>query len=410
MDQPSFPSDSRRAGGQPQQQPTGAISAEKNTRNSPNFGRSFTDWASFNQEQAALGKAWTLLGLLTDIPHDNDWFCATLGGKSVFVQRFGESLRGFENTCAHRFYPLRTQEKGSGPIRCGFHHWQYNKDGLAVGIPKCQEMFGVTPRELDARLNPVEIATCGILVFGRFGCEPAGETLEQWLGDAFPILGAMWNLKRAPYHIRTDIAANWRLLYHITLDDYHIVAVHPETFGKDGYLPPDEVHYFRLGKHSAYFYGDNADLSMMADQCRSGTYRPAGYRIFQFFPNLLALHIEAAMNWYVLIQQYVPVAPDRTLSRSWFAPAPFGPSEQSRLRRLSGRIVAPFVPFILPFYIRKIFAEDNGVCEQIQTVAHQIKGSPILGLHEERIAWFEEAYAETMAHAAAAPPEAKPRD
>jgi len=73
------------------------------------------------------------------------------------------ALRGFENVCAHRFYPLRTKDKGNGPIRCGFHHWQNSKDGLAVGIPKCQELYGVSPRELDARLKPVEIAIYGSL-------------------------------------------------------------------------------------------------------------------------------------------------------------------------------------------------------------------------------------------------------
>jgi hypothetical protein len=106
------------------------------------------------------------------------------------------------------------------------------------------------------------------------------------------------------------------------------------------------------------------------------------------------------MNWYVLIQQYVPVAPGRTLSRSWFFPAPFPPADRSWLHGLLRSIVSPFVPFVLPFYIRKIFSEDNGVCEQMQTIAHQIKGFPILGRHERRIAWFEDVYAKVMAGAA----------
>ena len=376
------------------------MTTRMNINDFPGWARSFTDQASFEQEQAQIGQIWTLLCLTTDIPNDGDWICATLGGRSVFVQRFGDSLRGFENICAHRFYPLRTNKKGNGPIRCGFHHWQYNKDGFAVGIPKCEEMFGVTPRELGARLRPVEVATCGILIFGRFSNTHHSETLEQSFGEAFPILQAMWSLKRAPHYIETDIAANWKLLYHITLDDYHIVAVHPGTFGKNGYLPTNAVRYYRLGQHSAYFYGgDDDELKRMADECRRGDYRPANYRIIQFFPNLLALHVEAAMNWYVLIQQYVPVAPGRTLSRSWFFRAPFPPPKRNWLHGLLRRLVAPFVPFVLSFYIRKIFSEDNSACERIQTVAHQIKGFPILGRHEERIAWFEEAYANIMAEA-----------
>ena len=364
----------------------------------PGCARALADAEAFKREQAQLEKIWTLLGLTTDIPIDGDWFRATLGTRSIFVQRFGDSLRGFENVCAHRFYPLRTQDKGNGPIRCGFHHWQYNQDGIAVGIPKCREMFGVTPRELNIRLAPIEISTCGNLIFGRVGSTEHNETLKDFLGDAFLILENMWNLKRTPFYIETNIAANWKLLYHITLDDYHIVAVHPETFGRNGYLPLEAVRYFRLGQHSAYFYDrDNDDIKGMAEQCRCGNYRPTNYRIFQFFPNLLALHVEAAWNWYLIIQQYVPMAPGHTLSRCWYSPMPFSSTDRTWLHGILRRIVAPFVPLVLPFYMRKIFSEDNAVCEQIQTVAGQIKGFPILGRHEERIGWFEETYANVMA-------------
>ena len=80
----------------------------------------------------------------------------------------------------------------------------------------------------------------------------------------------------------------------MSLDDYHIVAVHPDTFGKHGYLPTQAVRYYRFGRHSAYFYGaDDGALEKMAADCRRGSYRPTDYRILQFFPNLVAVHFEA---------------------------------------------------------------------------------------------------------------------
>jgi phenylpropionate dioxygenase-like ring-hydroxylating dioxygenase large terminal subunit len=373
------------------------------------WARTFENAEAFDREQAKLGSFWTLLGVTTDLSHDGDWFRATLGARSVFVQRFGDDLVGFENVCRHRFYPLRTTDKGNGPIRCGFHHWQYNKEGVAIGIPKCQEMFGVAPRELNARLQTIEIATCGILVFGRFSAAENTETLEQCLGDAFPIISAMWNLKHAPYYIETPIAANWKLCYHITLDDYHIVAVNRDTFGKGGYLPLDAVRYHRLGLHSAYFYGgEDNEVARMAEQCRSGTYRPLNYRIFQLFPNMLTLHFEAERNWYVLIQQYVPLGPGRSLSRSWYGPAPFPPVDKNWVDGIYRRVVAPFVPYVVPFYIRKIFHEDNSICEGIQSVARQIHAFPILGRHEERVAWFEDVYAQVFAEAPASKQGSRP--
>lgn len=374
--------------------------------NPPFWARALTDVKSFEREQEQLGKLWTLLGVTGDVANDNDWFRSTLGGRSVFVQRFGNDLVGFENVCRHRFFPLRTEDKGNGPIRCGFHHWQYNKEGVAIGIPKCQEMFGVTPREMDARLKPVDIATCGIFVFGRFADSGNTETLKDYLGEAFPILEAMWSPKRAPRYVETPIAANWKLVYHITLDDYHIVAVHPDTFGKEGYLPKEAPHYHRLGRHSAYFwYGADDEVSRMADEVRRGEYRPEVYRIFQLFPNLLSLHVDAQGTWYVIVQQYVPVAPDRCVSRCWYFPAPFPASDKNWWQGLYRRVVAPFAYYVVPFYIRKIFQEDNGVCEGIQSVAGQIDAFPILGKHEERVAWFEEVYAQAVAGTAPPPPE-----
>ncbi|MFN3659321.1 MAG: RHO alpha subunit C-terminal catalytic domain-containing protein [Pseudolabrys sp.] len=182
-----------------------------------------------------------------------------------------------------------------------------------------------------------------------------------------------------------------------SLDDYHLVAVHPSTFGKFGYLPPQDVRYYRFGAHSAYFHGaDERALAAMAQACREGSYRPPDYRIFQFFPNLVAVHFEAARNWFVLVQQYVPLAHDRTLLRSWYMQAPFEPHHGSAGHNFLRRVVAPWLPLILPIYMRRITGEDNVVCERIQEVAHQVDGAPILGRHEERIGWFEETYAEAM--------------
>ena len=367
------------------------------TQEIPLWAQALGSADAFRQEQARLGNVWTLLGTISDAAKDGDWFRATLGGRSVFVQRFGDELRGFENVCAHRFFPLRTKDKGNGPIRCGFHHWQYNKDGLALGIPNCVEMFGVTPRELGARLKAIELATCGSLIFGRFPGDEHRVSLEEYLGPGFEILRAMWSGDRAPFVGHSEIRANWKLGHHISLDDYHIVAVHPDSFGKHGYHPADKTRYFRFGRHSAYFWGANDGVvKEMAAQCREGSYRPADYRILQFFPNLVAVHFEAAGTWYVLLQQYVPVAHDRTLLRSIFQKAPFPPQDKSLLRKIMRKVAAPFLPWIVPVYLRKIIREDNEVCEKLQTTIGQVGGAMILGKQEERIAWFEENYAEVV--------------
>lgn len=373
------------------------MTADGKAQGVPRWAAGLTHAPTFNDEQDRLGRMWGFLGLTTDIPRDNDWFRTTLGGRSVFVQRFGEEVRAFENVCPHRFYPLRTGKRGNGVIRCGFHHWQYNQEGAAVGIPKCREMFGRTPREMGVVLTPVEIATCGALIFGRFSGGTDGGCLEAWLGDIHPILDTLCRPSRRPRRLDMPIKANWKLLYHISMDDYHLVAVHGDTFGKHGYLPADGPRYHRMGMHSAHFLGGPEDgLARMADDCRRDAYRPSLYRIFNLFPNLLVVQFQAGPAWHLIVQHLLPQAPDRTLSRAWSFAVPCAPEDRTPFHALVRRAAEPVVGLVVPRYMRKIFREDNVVCEAVQQVAPQIRGMPILARHETRIRWFEEAYAEAM--------------
>jgi len=358
------------------------------------------DEAAFRDEQARLAGVWTFLGHAGDVAKDGDWFRTQLATRSVFVQRFGGELRGFENRCAHRSFPLRTADKGNGPLVCGFHHWRYDDEGRAVGIPKCQQLFGGTPQEVGAALKRLEIATCGPLIFGRFPTG-GGESLEEFLGEGFPILEALWSSPAVAHSFTTEVAANWRLCVHITVEEYHVPSVHLPYWGRGGYLKREGIGYFRFGRHSAYFtFPDPQAFARMAAECRVRTWRSANYRVFHVFPGFAVSHFRADReHWYVSAMQFLPVAPDRTLVRYWACPSPFPsavpPPWYDRLldrfgpmRRLRDRIVL--------YYTKKVQAQDTTMCEKLQTIAPQNAGVPFLGKLEERIGWFEQAYEDAM--------------
>ena len=357
------------------------------------WAQALRDPAAFDHEQNRLAQVWTVLGLTTDIPRDNDWIRATLGDRSVFVQRFGDDIRAFENRCAHRYFPIRNADRGNGVMRCGFHHWQYDRQGRAIGIPRCPELFDMTPRELGATLNPVEVATCGVVIFGRFAVEGADQpSLQEYLGDGFWILNGIANLDKAPRCLTRKLNANWQLPYQISMDDYHLVAVHPSSFGKNGYLTTG-VTYFHFGDHSAYFPGaDEQAFAKMAAECRAGTYEPHRFRIFHFFPNFSAVLLKVPGFWFVMLIQCRATAINKTEIRVWYFPAPFQNAQKSWAQLAYEDAVAKF----MPHYFTKVLGEDNVVNEQHQTVARQIDDRPLLGRHEERIAWFAESHARAM--------------
>jgi phenylpropionate dioxygenase-like ring-hydroxylating dioxygenase large terminal subunit len=360
-----------------------------------NWARSLSDDQAFKLEQDRLGSVWTLLGITHDLKKDGDWIRATLGGRSVFVQRFGDLLKGFENRCAHRSYPLKTSDKGNGPLICGFHHWRYNQDGRAVEIPICREVFGVEPRELTPKLKPLEIATCGSLVFGRYPKDGASESLETFLGEGFPILEAMCTIPDKAYPIEDAVEANWKLLYQITLDDYHIVAVHDRPY----YHQNVDLHYFRFGahdEHSAHFVGDADTFSSMAEDCRASRYRPSAYRILNVFPNVAVSLFKAVPYWYCLVQQFVPISRARSVQKGWFFRTKFLQDEEKTIDRLMRPFSEPIRSRIVRYYVERTGDEDHRACEEWQTIAHQIDRWPILGAQETRVEWFEESYAQAL--------------
>jgi len=374
----------------------------EDSRSAGSWAQALFDPKAFAHEQDSLSRVWTLVGLTTDIPRDNDWFTAKLGGRSIFIQRFGEAIRAFENRCAHRHYPLRNAPRGNGVVRCGFHHWMYDKEGRAVGIPRCPELFDKTPRELGARLNTVEIGICGALIFGRFAGGAETRSLEDYLGDGFTILKAFSAFDRTPRSFTRKIKANWRLPLHISMDDYHIVAVHPTGFGKNGYLQ-NGVTYFRFGDHSAFFPGAERDaFDILVRECRDGTYTPHRFRIFHFFPNLSAVIMKVPGYWLTMLFQYRAVAMERTEIQVWYYPAPF----QAKSETWVQRTYADQMTKVMPFFIRKVLSEDNVVNERHQSIAGQIDGEPIYGRQEERIIWYEESYRRFLGLDPAPPPAA----
>jgi phenylpropionate dioxygenase-like ring-hydroxylating dioxygenase large terminal subunit len=358
--------------------------------------RSVVDAQAFRDEQRQLEHVWTFLGFADSLKRDGDWFRASIATRSVFVQRFGDELRGFENVCAHRFNPLRTEARGNGPVICSFHHWQYNREGRAVGIPICNVVYGKAPHELGARLRNIELALCGPLVFGRFPAPHATGSLEQHLGEIFPILQVMVPMNQGRLYAERSIQSNWRLNLHITLDEYHSPAVHPTTFGRYGYGNSMSRHqYFRLGPHSAYMDSEDEDcFKKLLAGCRERNYRSSHYFVLHILPDLIVAHAAAdSPYWFCNVLQYSPVTHDRTTLRTWVYAAPFE-SGLSGFAKATRPVTDPFRRRIYRYYFNRVVNEDASVCERLQTVAHQVDQVPMLGAREVRIGWFEESLRE----------------
>ena len=362
-----------------------------------NWPDALIDPQVFGEEQARLARVWTLLGFAHDVAKDGDWLRATIATRSVFVQRFGNELRGFENRCAHRSFPLRNADKGNGPIVCGFHHWRYDKDGHAVGVPQCIQLFGGSPSELSARLTRIEIDTCGSLIFGRFTAPGDNQTLRQFLGEGFDILGAISKTPVTPQRITRSIEANWRICFHANVEDYHPVTVHASTFGKEGYPSREKMGYHRFGWHSAYFSINAPDaLTRMAAECRDGVWRSANYRVFHFFPDLDSVAFPYGQAALLHRRHTICASDPGPFKHAGMVLSRAVSGQPSLVRRLTRGLVRRASRFTMPYFVGMVLKEDDVYSKGLQSVARQLSPAPMLGALEERLAWFEEAYAELM--------------
>jgi nitrite reductase/ring-hydroxylating ferredoxin subunit len=134
---------------------------------------------------------WFYLCPDTALATPNAFVATRIGGVPVVAQNLKGRVAAFRNVCTHRFAVIHAAASGCAPLRCPYHGWSFDADGVPVGLP-----FNPTDFQLDQEarrrlaLHPVSLAWCGRLAFVRLA--PDGLMLEEQLGnDLFARLAAL---------------------------------------------------------------------------------------------------------------------------------------------------------------------------------------------------------------------------
>lgn len=340
----------------------------------------YADHAYFQAELAVLAeRCWQFVGTIRELARPNDWVRTRVFGRDVFVQNHRGELRGFSNVCRHRGFPIRREAEGRGPAICGFHAWTYNADGAAIGVSRNEELFAFSRDEKESLCLPrVRVEEVGGFVF--VALDETVPSLEGYLGRYAVLLrtiGARMGERR--FRATNETRANWKLAYEVTLDEYHVPYVHPESFRAEP-IPVWGCVYERSELHSQLLRRRTADWSFASfwDDAARGEYEFAGYKIHHLFPNLLI----AVSRGLVVITSYVPTEVDRTNVEDWLYAITGDPFEDAWWTATAeGQQV--------------ISGEDRRISEAQQSVAREMP-RPVFGALEERVAWFHEAYDEAV--------------
>lgn len=378
----------------------------------------YRDPATFASElEHIFLRNWIFACSTHELPQDQDYRCLEIGGVSVILQNFDGEIRAFNNVCTHRFARLHADAGGNRQLKCRYHGWIFNGEGLPCAIPRKPLIAEITPETLGRyRLSRWHVRTLGPLVFIKK--ERTGETLAeddfaQQLGDyAEPLAQLAAACGETVEHTDYVVQANWKLVVENTLEGYHVDCVHPNTIKKLGMAglvkntksdaPADGEandpanqkgsRFSFAGQNSAVFSSIAPEVAAKMDR----TYkflatRPQkidGYRHYYFFPNFV---FASTRGESFSLQRVLPIDEKTTQLTSYL----FATSGLGDLTKMEQALRKQFYQSAGEF-VQAIFAEDAAICEQVQRSVGFAEGAGVLSDEEQRICAFHEAYAAAL--------------
>jgi choline monooxygenase len=332
---------------------------------------------------------WQFVGFCDELAQHNDFITTEIAGQSIVIQNFDGALRGFHNVCSHRNARIHGERCGNGLLRCPYHGWTYNAEGVPVGIPGNADYFALDRMGRQAlALKSVAIERCGNFVFARLSAE--GDDLATALGSYAETVAELSETFTDPVADCSIVwTANWKLAVESAVEVYHAGLVHPTTFAK---VTPDSPVFQGecAGDHS---FGR---LDMSADNIAwwervvrrlklKRLERYSAYDHYQFFPNLL---IALSYGSLMCLQTYQPIDAGRCLLRYRLRFAGADGTQNPAVRKA--------VVEALTAFNQAVVDEDIAVTTLVQQGVADAVGLALLGANERRLAHFQDRYMARM--------------
>ncbi|WP_238475145.1 aromatic ring-hydroxylating oxygenase subunit alpha [Azospirillum cavernae] len=344
------------------------------------------------EEERIFRRCWVFAGFTDDLAKSGDWLTRRIGGLDVVVRNFDGELRAFRNVCAHRFAIIKREPRGNGLLRCGYHGWTYDRDGVPYGIPGNDAFFGLDKAGRCKRaLTPVAVAACGRFLFLRIAAE--GPTLEDWLGPYGEVLRHASDIFVRSFDEQEMVwNANWKMGVESVLEVYHADTVHPTTFRK---LVKGDWRCDHAGAHSRGVTSVSDQSARWWDGvAKRLDFRPSerlrDYDHLHIFPNL---EIGFTRGLVMSVQSYDPLDPARCALRlRLFLADPGGLDGGGKGGSAARRVIEDTARDLNVALLR----EDQEESEQAFRGVRQTDAPALLGLNEERIQQFHAVWRDAV--------------
>lgn len=337
--------------------------------------------------------SWLFAGLLTEL-QDGKHQGVVLGDVDVLLQCDASGRpRAFLNVCSHRHTRLCEPGIHSGKVRCPYHSWVYNREGVPVGIPSKQAFPEVVADPERYRLSEFECEAVGQFIFVRLAAASNAPTLQDYLGTQYAFLvHASQGMNRVIDEFEEEVGANWKVLIENSLEGYHVPVVHSATFMQiDGMSGEGDAPRFFLGdaRHSHLEHAADAEwvarFRRMEAKIGRWPCRFEHYTHHLIFPNLT---VTSFMGYSFHIQRFDPVSSNRTRVHSRTVDVQFEGATAMGSKMME-HIHADGHAFT-----RKVFVEDGEICCKVQAGLRHAQRYAVIGEGiEDRLAHFHKAYA-----------------
>jgi len=350
---------------------------------SPLFPTDYTGSEAYESDQRLMRNSWQFAAMTDDLRQENDFVTLSVGGVPVTVRNAKGRIRAFRNVCAHRQSLIDLEPHGNGPLRCRFHGWVYNTDGVPVGIPENASSFGLErPERERMRLDEFAVEIVGRLVFLNIGTSPNPLDLGPYRQLVESASAAMTEpLGNRPF----EWAYNWKLGVENVVELYHAAATHPDTFRVFN-NPFDR--FSQYGDHS-WACGTLTEKGheWWSKIIRRVKITPAsGFSAIDhihIFPNT---EIFIYNGCYFSIQRYEPLAINRTRLNQRLFRVPVPNATGVMQATVTG------MDEMLRAFNVTINEEDGSMLERVQIGLAGATNPSILGWTEQRVIHFHNSY------------------
>lgn len=342
---------------------------------------------TFQKEKQSFQNLWLFACFKQDLKNEGDYVLKKFPFGEVIIRNFGEKIKAFFNICPHRFSRIFSESSGNSILECPYHGWRFNESGNPSVIPHKKDCFG---NEFDlekASLKFLDIDYCGEFVFLRAHKNQHSITLEDFLGIDYSTLLKISSFlsTRIDTH-EYSFKANWKLVIENSLEEYHLLKVHPETLAQ---ILSNNIKY-ELNPYSSSstisLQEKNSNKLQKIKKFFTNSLEQADYKHTFIFPNLA---IATTEGFSFFIQEAWPLSAEETK----YISHGFLPNFQTSC----SPIIQQQITEQYKNTNRKVFYEDLSICDGIQIALKTVANyEGILGKREERIHHFQSLYLKTL--------------